>query len=429
MGAIFLNCFIDTIIFLWFIQKHGNNKAIFLKMTVTYLGLVGGTVLLNQFQTSGFLYRIFFSFIIYFILTIMFSEKKKWKESAARTALFMFCLLISEFVISIIVMIIAKNSDLEMLMQNTFVGTFALLSTRTMEIVFLHLIKAVFEERIVKVREIKWHILCILGIIAYLYIVIYCFVQNKIDYSILGIAFISNIIFLALTLIIYFVYLNTMKNLEIQKKEIGLLKEKTKNEVDYYREIDALHQEMKKIYHDLKNHILIADTIEKASLKEEYMESLHEYFKDYLLTINSGNDILDILLQKKFDLCKEKGIEFTFNVDFSKGDFVNLIDVGSIFGNIIDNAIEACATLNSNKKKEISLYVGAMEGFIVIKIINPFEKILKKEGILFSIKRGNNEQGLGLKSLRDVLEKYSGTYNYEIKERQFELTILLPIRQ
>ena len=428
MWAISINCFIDTIIFLWFIHKKSDNKSIFLKLVVCYLSLAGGTLLLNLFQTPGFLYRIFLGFTIYLILTIMFSEKKKWKELVIGTTLFMFCILISEFVISIIVMVIAKDSDLEILLRDTFVGAFALLATRAMELVLLHMIKVVFEEKIVKIKKIKWHILCILFIIIYLYIVIYCFVQNKIDYSILGIAFISNIIFLVLILIIYFGYLNTMKNLEIQRKEILLLKEKTKNEIDYYREIDALHQEMKKIYHDLKNQILVASTIEKESLKEDYMESVHEYFKDYLLTINSGNGVLDILLQKKYDLCKKKGIDFTFNVDFSKGDFINLIDVGSIFGNILDNAIEACANLG-DKKKEINLFVGIMEGFIVIKIVNPFEKILKREGALLSLKQGNNKQGLGLNCLRDSLEKYSGTYHYEIKGDRFELTILIPIRQ
>ena len=259
--------------------------------------------------------------------------------------------------------------------------------------------------------------------------VVYCFIKDKIDYSLLGVAFISNIIFLIVILIIYFIYLNTLKEMEYQRKEIRILKEKSKREIEYYKEVDNLNQRIRKIYHDLKNHILIADSVKEKGMDEEYLKSLEEYFGRYSVKINSGNSILDILLEKKCEECKDKKIGFKLNVDFSKGDFINLVDLGTIFGNIIDNAIEACERIKDNELKEIRLVVGEVENFIMIKISNPVGMLRKEDGKLFSLKRLQKEEGLGLVCLQEVLIKYNGSYSYEIKDDFFNLTIIIPNKQ
>ena len=220
-----------------------------------------------------------------------------------------------------------------------------------------------------------------------------------------------------------------MKEIEYQKKEIRLLKEKSEREIEYYKEVDRLNQQIQKIHHDLKNHILIAESVKEKDMDKEYLKSLEEYFEKYTSKINSGNNILDILLEKKCEECRNKKIEFKLNVDFSKGDFINLVDLGTIFGNIIDNAIEACERTKDNKLKEIRLVVGEVKNFITVKISNPVDMIKKEDGKLFSLKRNRREQGLGLICLQEVLDKYNGSYSYELKDDFFNLTIIIPNKQ
>lgn len=205
-----------------------------------------------------------------------------------------------------------------------------------------------------------------------------------------------------------------------------MLKEKNEKDIEYYKEIDNLNQQIRKIHHDLKNHILIADSIKSYDTGEEYLRSLDEYFEKYCNKANSGNNILDILLEKKYEECEEKGIRFRFNVDFSKGDFINLIDLGTIFGNIIDNAIEACERIGEGRQKTISLVVNTIENFIFIKISNPVDIVKKEGGRLFSIKRKQQEEGLGLMCLQETLKKYNGSYSYEIVDHLFNVTIVIP---
>lgn len=424
MGMILFSCLLDSIILFWYNKKNNKSPLVF-KFLTCCLILFLLTIILNRFEFSTFIYRLFPVFLIYTLLLFIISKKRKLKEVLLRTTFLMFSIMFSELSTSIIIMIGAGSTKLENLLKNFLFGIISLFISRVVEVLTLHLISIFPQPNRIK-ENIKWHLLSIGVVLAYLYTVVYCFIKGKINYSILGIAFISTIIFLIVILIIYFVYLNTLRNVEIQKKEIKILQEKNKKEIEYYREVDRLNQQIRKIYHDLKNHIIIADAIKSDDMSEEYQESLDEYFEKYLCVANSGNNILDILLEKKYEECREKRICFKFNVDFSKGDFVNLVDIGTIFGNIIDNAIEACERLEDNEQKTINLVVNTVENFIFIKISNPVE-VVKKEGErLFSLKRKQKEEGLGLICLQEALEKYNGSYTYEIVNHFFNLTIVMP---
>ena len=75
---------------------------------------------------------------------------------------------------------------------------------------------------------------------------------------------------------------------------------------------------------------------------KEYLKDVDEYFDKFNNYINSGNRILDLLLMNKFKMCKEKGINFKYNLTTQNLSRLNALDIISIFGNVIDNAIEAC---------------------------------------------------------------------------------------
>lgn len=427
MGMTLFSCFFDSIILLWYNRKN-NNSFLVLDFIICYISLIMLTITLDQFDYPTFLYRVFPNFIVYVLLFLIISQRREWKKIILKTLSLIFCMLFSELSTMIIVMIGVRNSNLEALLTNTVFGIISLLIARIVEIILLHLINIFSQTDTVK-KNIKWHFLSIGVVLIYLYMVVYCFIKDKIDYSLLGVAFISNIIFLIVILFIYFIYLNTLKEMEYQRKEIRILKEKSKREIEYYKEVDNLNQRIRKIYHDLKNHILIADSVKEKGMDEEYLKSLEEYFGRYSVKINSGNSILDILLEKKCEECKDKKIGFKLNVDFSKGDFINLVDLGTIFGNIIDNAIEACERIKDNELKEIRLVVGEVENFIMIKISNPVGMLRKEDGKLFSLKRLQKEEGLGLVCLQEVLIKYNGSYSYEIKDDFFNLTIIIPNKQ
>lgn len=299
---------------------------------------------------------------------------------------------------------------------------------RIITIVLLYFIACFWRKEVLIDKKIRWHIVAFFMLIAYLYAVLYFFSKEQIDNTILTLVVLVNILFVVSIFVIYFVYLKALQTTRLREEELKLLKVKNESQVNCYKTIDDFQHKIDKIQHDLKNHILIAEALYNEDSKKLYLESLDNYFFDLSKKVNSGNDILDILIEKKLEICKEKNISFHYNINFVKGKFLNLVDLGTIFGNIIDNAIEACDKV-TDEKKEIDLVVDEIEEFILIKISNPYKYINKRDNKILSLKKGKEPHGLGLLCLEDALERYNGSYTYTTNDKKFILKILLPINQ
>lgn len=427
IGQILISCLVDTLILLWFNKKYNSPRGIS-NVAFCWFLMTVGVLFINRYNNGMLISRILFSFIVHILLFTLITAKREPKKIVLRAIILISCSLIAEFTVSLFMMIAVRINDLEKLMGNIVFWFISIIVARSIEIVFLNLSQKFLESKSLKIKEVKWHIIGFFLILSYFYIVLSCFVQNKITYSVLGIAFLSNIVFAFLLFGICFVYLNIKKQMRDKEKEIELLKEKGKIHVDYYREVSHFQKQINKLYHDLKNHILIANQLNSEKLKGEYTESLERYFSEFQVKVNSGNEILDILLLKKAEECKRKKIDLKLYVNFSKGSFVNLVDVSIIFGNVLDNAIEACERI-TDEKKWIELFVDQYEEFIYIKISNPFSLVKKEKGRLMSLKNDDEKHGLGLECLEDTLRKYGGTCIYTTEQSVFKLTAIIPIRQ
>ncbi|EPZ57293.1 putative sensor histidine kinase VirS [[Clostridium] sordellii ATCC 9714] len=128
-----------------------------------------------------------------------------------------------------------------------------------------------------------------------------------------------------------------------KKTQYELMKNKLDMQYEHYLSIQESHMKIKKLYHDINNHIFCIDNL-KNNNKEvsEYINNLKDEIKSFKDNYNTGNMILDIIINEKSDICSKKGIKFICDINFSKVDFIKPIDVSSIFANILDNAIEAC---------------------------------------------------------------------------------------
>lgn len=427
IGQILISCLVDTLILLWFNKKYNSPRGIS-NVAFCWFLMTVGVLFINRYNNGMLISRILFSFIVHILLFTLITAKREPKKIVLRAIILISCSLIAEFTVSLFMMIAVRINDLEKLMGNIVFWFISIIVARSIEIVFLNLSQKFLESKSLKIEELKWHIIGFFLILSYFYIVLSCFVQNKITYSVLGIAFLSNIVFAFLLFGVCFVYLNIKKQMRDKEKEIELLKEKGKIHVDYYREVSYFQKQINKLYHDLKNHILIANQLNSEKLKGEYTESLERYFSEFQVKVNSGNEILDILLRKKIEECERKKIDLKLHVNFSKGSFVNLVDVSIIFGNVLDNAIEACERI-TDEKKWIELFVDEYEDFIYIKISNPFLVVKKEKGRLMSLKNDDEKHGLGLECLEDTLQKYGGTCIYTTEQSVFKLTAIIPIRQ
>ena len=214
------------------------------------------------------------------------------------------------------------------------------------------------------------------------------------------------------------------------KNEENLLKEKIDMQYNYYLNLQESQNKVKRLYHDMSNHIMCIKTMssEQEDLNN-YIDGINKDLNEFKEIYNTGNMILDIILNEKQAKCNENGISLYCDISFSKCNFIEMTDVCSIFSNILDNAIEACNKMN-NDEKYIKIRGTVVKSYYVIRCENSkINKIKIKNNKIITSKKDKFIHGIGLKSVKSSLKKYDGELEIEDFESEFLLQIYIPINK
>jgi sensor histidine kinase regulating citrate/malate metabolism len=187
---------------------------------------------------------------------------------------------------------------------------------------------------------------------------------------------------------------------------------------------------LKREFHDLK-HLILAIKMEKDPEKKAgYLTQMEESIALQEAFIKTENSVLDTVLTTKGIYCAQNGIKFTCLGDGKLLEFIHAIDICSIFGNALDNAIESAKKQNELEKRLINVSLYESNGFIMIEFENYFENELEMKGnIPITTKKDKFLHGYGLKSIRIAAEKYGGTMTINTDNNWFTLRILIPKAQ
>ncbi|CEN21860.1 ATP-binding protein [Paraclostridium sordellii] len=236
---------------------------------------------------------------------------------------------------------------------------------------------------------------------------------------------------LASTIIIILLFRKTIKENKLNSQN-ELMQNKLDMQYAHYLSIQESHMKVKKLYHDINNHICCIDNL-KNNNKEvnEYVNNLKDEIKEFKSIYNTGNMILDIIINEKSTLCTKKGIKFICDINFSKVNFIRPIDVSSIFTNILDNAIEACDKIHDeNINKYIMIKGTIIKSFFILKCENSkVNSITINKNRLLTDKMDKFMHGIGTQSVKSSLQKYNGELLFEDKKDKFILTIYIPLNQ
>lgn len=181
-------------------------------------------------------------------------------------------------------------------------------------------------------------------------------------------------------------------------------------------------------YHDLKHHIDLLRNEEDIKKKEQYLDELEKSIKPYDAQYKTGNHVLDVLLTQKGMQFIEHDINFTCVVDGEHLKFISSLDLLSIFGNSLDNAIESVKKIESKEERIIKLAVFAQNQLLFIKLENYYDTELKfMDGHLVTTKEDKVNHGYGIKSIKHIVDKYAGSVKISTENHWFSLMILIPI--
>ena len=177
--------------------------------------------------------------------------------------------------------------------------------------------------------------------------------------------------------------------------------------------------------HDMKHQIIqLTSHIAPDSIKE--MENIINIYDSSLKT---GNEILDIFLMEKKLLCEKNDIKLDCIVNGSGLSFMQPSDIYSLFGNALDNAIEALCKIDNPERRIIGLQVKTQMDMVVIHIENFCDQNLQfHNGIPLTTKPDSSYHGYGIKSIQMVADKYNGHVSILVQDGIFNLNIIIPIQ-
>ncbi|MFT4145674.1 MAG: ATP-binding protein [Mobilitalea sp.] len=181
-------------------------------------------------------------------------------------------------------------------------------------------------------------------------------------------------------------------------------------------------------YHDMKHQISVIRAELDPMKKEAYLEEMESGIRLYEAQNKTGNTVLDTILTSKSMYCVQHDINFTCVADGSLLDFMEVMDICTVFGNVLDNAIESVEQLRDSSLRLIRAAVFAQNNFLMIRVENYCEaELTMDDGLPVTTKGDKRYHGYGIKSMRYTIEKYEGTLTIHTENHWFILRILVPI--
>ena len=197
---------------------------------------------------------------------------------------------------------------------------------------------------------------------------------------------------------------------------------------NYYEELEKNQAQIRRLRHDLNNQLLVIGNL----LDEGNDAEARRYFQQLSSYIQSGsrsfckNGVVNAVLNAKYNLIQEEGISEFFHISIDNLMSIDDISLCTIFANTLDNAIEACCKLPRDKRSISVKARYAENGYFSYEIVNAKcnEVKLRKDRFL-SDKEDGDFHGIGLASVKDVVQRYQGTLDVSFTDDEFKVVILI----
>ncbi len=176
--------------------------------------------------------------------------------------------------------------------------------------------------------------------------------------------------------------------------------------------------------HDLKHQV---SALRESSMLDQWMQDMENTIQQYETAADTGNKILDVLLTQKLRQCCALGIRLDCTVRGETLKQLETRDICTLFGNLLDNAVEAVEKLPA-EQRIILLEVQPKGGFLQIRTENPCrESPAFRDGMPGTGKPDRACHGIGTQSIRYTAEQYGGSVQFQVQDGWFIAAVLIPL--
>ena len=195
----------------------------------------------------------------------------------------------------------------------------------------------------------------------------------------------------------------------------------------HLREVRGIYREMRGYKHDFHNHLqTLRGQIETGEYSRAlaYIDTLEAKLQEIDTLLKTGNALTDVILSGKLAQAKHAGIRVTVKANIPDTLAITDVELSIVFGNLLDNAIEACG--RASGEKFIRIYIGVKGKMLYFSMLNSAgEKQKKQDSFFLTKKRGLH--GFGLIRTEKIISRYGGWIKFNSEDGAFTTEFLVPV--
>lgn len=225
-----------------------------------------------------------------------------------------------------------------------------------------------------------------------------------------------------LSIIVFFMNLSR----ENHEHYISRLESTMREDYSRVQEKEANDAEIKRLTHDI-HHYLSALQGEGEHMGRNIRKILTK-IDQFERVPYSGNSVLDAILNEKKQQANAASVRLEYFMDQVDYSFLSGMDLCSIFGNAIENAIEAAQKIENPEERWVSVKSSVLRGVWVLHVDNSYLiEPVQDNGRFVTTKSGGGSHGIGISSIRYCAEKYGGRVEIVAEKQQFTLRVMIPV--
>ena len=250
--------------------------------------------------------------------------------------------------------------------------------------------------------------------------------KNDLSEQYIGILMAAELGLILINIICFFM-MSILNNSHKAAEELSILKQQDEIRKQYAENVKYRYEEIRRIRHDMKQSYTVLETLLSESRTTEaidYIRSGRSAIAQTEVLVDVGNDFVNSILNSKLSTAKQLGIEvICSSVKDISG--IEAVDLCTLLGNMLDNAIEAAKQCPSEKSL-IEVKITSSDEKLIIQVTNSIKcSVLKENSELKSTKQNPSEHGFGVKSIRLIAQKYFGSAKYFEEDNTLSCRVIL----
>lgn len=199
-----------------------------------------------------------------------------------------------------------------------------------------------------------------------------------------------------------------------------LMTERTRQYEASQETIDAINVKCHDMRHQIRTLAQRGGIVDATVLSD-----MERQISVYDSAVRTGNDALDTILTEKSLTCQSEGITLSCIADGAALSFMSSAEIYSLFGNALDNAMEAVMQIADEGRRSISLNVRTYHGLVNVSVENFCEgEPAFRDGLPISTRGAGH--GFGMRSMELIAKRYGGELSARAEDGVFWLNVLLP---